>query len=68
MTVIMSMPWSGLNPGAIGRVGDANIDRVDEPAFRGSGWIHPHFDYFHKYLREPWKIQVGECAHYPGDG
>ena len=49
ITVIMSMFWSGLNPGAIARAGDANIDIVDEHSYRPSGWIRTNFDYFDRY-------------------
>lgn len=68
MTVIMSMYWSGLNPGAIARAGDDHIDVVDEHSYRGSGWIRTHFDYFDKYPRKPWKVYVGEYAHHHGQG
>lgn len=68
MTVIMSMYWSGLNPGAIARAGDENIDVVDEHSYRGSGWIRTNFDYFDKYKRKPWKVYVGEYAHHHGNG
>jgi len=68
MTVIMSMYWSGLNPGAIARAGDDNIDVVDEHSYRGSGWIRTNFDYFDKYKRKPWKVYVGEYAHHHGNG
>lgn len=68
MTVIMSMYWSGLNPGAIGRAGDNDIDMVDEHSYRPSGWIRSNFDYFDKYQRKPWKLYVGEYAHHSGNG
>ncbi len=68
MVVIMSMFWSGLNPGAIKRAGDDAIDIVDEHSYRGSGWIRTSFDYFDKYPRKPWKIYVGEYAHHHGAG
>ena len=68
MTVIMSMYWSGLNPGAIERAGDDNIDLVDEHSYRSSGWIRTNFDYFDKYKRKPWNIYVGEYAHHSGNG
>ena len=68
MTVIMSMYWSGLNPGAIARAGDDAIDMVDEHSYRPSGWIRTHFDYFDQYKRKPWKVYVGEYAHHHGNG
>jgi alpha-L-arabinofuranosidase len=68
MTVVMSMYWSGLNPGALARAGDENIDIVDEHSYRGSGWVRTNFDYFDKYQRKPWKIYVGEYAHHSGSG
>ncbi|MCX6867492.1 MAG: hypothetical protein NTV46_14980 [Verrucomicrobia bacterium] len=68
MTVIMSMYWSGLNPGAIARAGDDAIDVVDEHAYKQSGWIRKNFDYFDKYPRKPWKVYVGEYAHHHGGG
>ena len=68
ITVIMSMFWSGLNPGAIERAGDVNIDMVDEHSYKGSGWIRSNFDYFDKYTRKPWSIYVGEYAHHHGNG
>jgi alpha-L-arabinofuranosidase len=68
MTVIMSMFWSGLNPGAIERAGDDAIDVVDEHSYKPSGWIRNNFDYFDKYPRKPWKIYVGEYAHHHGGG
>jgi len=68
MTVVMSMYWSGLNPGAIERAGDDNIDLVDEHSYRSSGWIRTNFDYFDKYKRKPWNIYVGEYAHHSGNG
>jgi alpha-L-arabinofuranosidase len=66
--VVMSMFWSGLNPGAIARAGDDAIDIVDEHSYRGSGWIRSNFDYFDRYPRKPWKIYVGEYAHHHGNG
>jgi alpha-L-arabinofuranosidase len=68
ITVIMSMFWSGLNPGAIAKAGDDNIDIVDEHSYRGSGWIRGNFDYFDRYPRKPWKIYVGEYAHHHNSG
>jgi alpha-L-arabinofuranosidase len=68
ITVIMSMFWSGLNPEAIKRAGDENIDVVDEHSYRGSGWIRTNFDYFDKYPRKHWKVYVGEYAHHHGQG
>ncbi len=68
ITVIMSMFWAGLNPPAIERAGDANIDIVDEHSYKGSGWIRSNFDYFDKYPRKPWKVYVGEYAHHSGNG
>jgi alpha-L-arabinofuranosidase len=68
MNVIMSMFWSGLNPAAIERAGDANIDIVDEHAYRDASWIRTNFDYFDKYPRKPWKIYVGEYASHHGAG
>jgi alpha-L-arabinofuranosidase len=68
MTVIMSMYWSGLNPGAIARAGDDNIDMVDEHAYRDASWIRTNFDYFDKYKRKPWTIYVGEYASHHGGG
>ena len=68
IVVIMSMYWSGLNPGAIARAGDDAIDVVDEHAYKQSGWIRKNFDYFDKYPRKPWKIYVGEYAHHHGHG
>ena len=68
ITVIMSMFWSGLNPEAIARAGDANIDVVDEHSYKPSGWIRNSFDYFDKYPRKPWKIYVGEYAHHHASG
>ena len=68
MNVIMSMFWSGLNPPAIERAGDANIDIVDEHAYRDASWIRTNFDYFDKYPRKPWKIYVGEYASHHGAG
>jgi len=62
------MYWSGLNPGAIERAGDDNIDLVDEHSYRSSGWIRTNFDYFDKYKRKPWNIYVGEYAHHSGNG
>ena len=69
MIVIMSMYWSGLNPGAIERAGDENIDMVDEHAYRDAAWIRTNFDYFDKYPRKPWTVYVGEYAshHRGGD-
>ncbi|MFO0892046.1 MAG: alpha-L-arabinofuranosidase C-terminal domain-containing protein [Isosphaeraceae bacterium] len=69
MTVIMSMFWSGLNDGAIARAGDANIDVVDEHAYRDANWIRTHSDHFDGYARRPWKVYVGEYAshHRGGD-
>ena len=61
--VVMSMFWSGLNQPAIDRVGDANIDIVDEHAYRGSGWARSSFDYFDRYPRKGWGIYMGEYAH-----
>ncbi|MBB6051455.1 alpha-L-arabinofuranosidase C-terminal domain-containing protein [Armatimonas rosea] len=61
--VVMSMFWSGLNQPAINRVGDANIDIVDEHAYRGSGWARSSFDYFDRYPRKGWGIYMGEYAH-----
>jgi alpha-L-arabinofuranosidase len=68
VTVVMSMYWSGLNWGAIERAGDANIDIVDEHAYRPSGWARSNFDYFDKYRRKPWKVYLGEYAHHHGNG
>ena len=68
ITVVMSMFWSGLNPAAIARAGDADIDVVDEHSYRPSGWIRTNFDYFDKYPRKPWKIYVGEYAHHHNSG
>lgn len=68
IAVIMSMFWSGLNPGAIQRAGDANIDVVDEHSYKPSGWIRTNFDYFDRYPRKPWKIYVGEYAHHHNSG
>jgi len=68
MTVVMSMFFSGLNPAAIERAGDANIDIVDEHAYRGSGWARSNCDYFDKCPRKPWKVYVGEYAHHHGGG
>jgi alpha-L-arabinofuranosidase len=68
MTVIMSMYWSGLNPGAIARAGDENIDMVDEHAYRDAAWIRTNFDYFDKYKRKPWTIYIGEYASHHGGG
>ncbi len=62
MPVIMSMFWSGLNPPAIARAGDTNIDIVDEHAYNGAGWIRSNFDYFDRYPRKNWKIYIGEYA------
>jgi alpha-L-arabinofuranosidase len=61
--VVMSMFWSGLNQPAINRVGDTNIDLVDEHAYRGSGWARSSFDYFDRYPRKGWGIYMGEYAH-----
>ncbi|MFM7187678.1 MAG: alpha-L-arabinofuranosidase C-terminal domain-containing protein [Armatimonadota bacterium] len=63
LQVVMSMFWSGLNQPAIDRVGDANIDIVDEHAYRGSGWARSNFDYFDRYPRKGWGIYMGEYAH-----
>lgn len=68
ITVVMSMFWSGLNPAAIKRAGDDQIDIVDEHSYRPSGWIRNNFDYFDKYPRKPWKVYVGEYAHHHGSG
>lgn len=68
ITVIMSMFWSGLNPAAIQRAGDDQIDIVDEHSYRPSGWIRNNFDYFDKYPRKPWKVYVGEYAHHHNNG
>lgn len=68
MVVIMSMYWSGLNPGAIARAGDDNIDMVDEHAYRDASWIRTNFDYFDKYQRKPWTIYVGEYASHHAGG
>ena len=68
MNVIMSMYWSGLNPGAIARAGDENIDIVDEHAYRDAAWIRTNFDYFDKYKRKPWTIYIGEYASHHGGG
>ena len=68
IVVIMSMYWSGLNPGAIARAGDDHIDVVDEHSYRPSGWIRNNFDYFDNYPRKPWKVYVGEYAHHHGSG
>jgi alpha-L-arabinofuranosidase len=68
ITVIMSMYWSGLNPRAIARAGDDNIDMVDEHAYRDAAWIRTNFDYFDKYQRKPWTIYVGEYASHHGGG
>ena len=68
ITVIMSMFWSGLNPAAIARAGDANIDIVDEHAYRNADWIRGNFDYFDKYPRKNWGIYVGEYASHHGAG
>lgn len=62
IVVIMSMFWSGLNEAAIVRVGDTNIDMVDEHAYHDGAWIRSHFDYFDHYPRKPWNIYVGEYA------
>lgn len=61
--VVMSMFWSGLNQPAIDRVGDANIDLVDEHAYRNSGWARSNFTYFDRYPRKGWGIYMGEYAH-----
>ena len=66
--VVMSMFWSGLNPAAIARAGDANIDIVDEHAYRNADWIRGNFDYFDKYPRKNWGIYVGEYASHHGAG
>lgn len=63
ITVIMSMFWSGLNQPAIDRAGDANIDMIDEHAYRGSGWARSRFDYFDRYRRKGWGVYMGEYAH-----
>lgn len=68
VTVIMSMFWSGLNPGAIAKAGDESIDIVDEHSYRGSGWIRTNFDYFDRYPRKPWRIYIGEYAHHHNAG
>jgi alpha-L-arabinofuranosidase len=68
MIVVMSMYWSGLNPGAIARAGDDAIDIVDEHSYRPSGWIRTNFDYFDKYKRKLWQVYVGEYAHHSGNG
>ena len=68
IVVIMSMYWSGLNPGAIARAGDENIEMVDEHAYRDATWIRTNFDYFDKYKRKPWTIYVGEYASHHGGG
>lgn len=68
MTVIMSMFWSGLNPPAIERAGDANIDMVDEHAYREASWIRQNFEYFDHYPRKNWSIYVGEYASHHGKG
>ena len=68
MTVIMSMFWSGLNPPAIERAGDANIDMVDEHAYRDAVVDPQNFDYFDKYPRKNWSIYVGEYASHHGSG
>lgn len=61
--VVMSMFWSGLNQPAIDRVGDANIDIVDEHAYRGSGWARTNFNYYERYPRKGWGLYMGEYAH-----
>jgi alpha-L-arabinofuranosidase len=68
VTVIMSMYWSGLNHAAIERAGDANIDMVDEHAYRDAGWIRQNFDYFDRYPRKGWTVYVGEYASHRGGG
>lgn len=68
MVVIMSMFWSGLNPEAIARAGDDNIDLVDEHSYKPSGWVRNNFDYFDKYPRKPWGVYVGEYAHHHANG
>ncbi len=68
ITVIMSMFWSGLNPAAISRAGDANIDMVDEHAYSDASWIRTNFDHFDKYPRKNWSIYVGEYASHHGGG
>jgi alpha-L-arabinofuranosidase len=68
MVVIMSMFWSGLNPEAIARAGDENIDLVDEHSYKPSGWIRNNFDYFDKYPRKGWGVYVGEYAHHHANG
>ena len=68
ITVIMSMYWSGLNPGAIAHAGDENIDMVDEHAYRDAAWIRTNFDYFDKYKRKPWTIYIGEYASHHAGG
>ena len=66
--VIMSMFWSGLNQGAIDKAGDANIDMVDEHAYRNADWIRDNFNYFDNYKRKGWSIYVGEYASHNGGG
>ncbi len=68
MIVLMSMYWSGINRPAIAKAGEANIDRIDEHAYRDGNWIRTHFDYFDKYKRTPWDVYVGEYASQRGKG
>jgi alpha-L-arabinofuranosidase len=68
MVVIMSMYWSGINRPAIAKAGDANIDMIDEHAYRESNWVRTRFDYFDKYKRTPWDIYIGEYASQRGKG
>lgn len=68
VTVVMSMFWSGLNTAAIERAGDANIDVVDEHAYRPGGWARTNWDYFDGYPPKPWKVYLGEYASHHGNG
>lgn len=68
VTVIMSMFWSGLNHGAIAEAGDANIDMVDEHAYRNADWIRENFSYFDAYKRKGWDVYVGEYASHNAGG
>ncbi|MGC4031930.1 MAG: alpha-L-arabinofuranosidase C-terminal domain-containing protein [Tepidisphaeraceae bacterium] len=68
MTVVMSMFWSGLNPPAIERAGDANIDMVDEHCYRDVNWARANFHYFDRYARGKWPVFVGEYASQRANG
>ncbi|HBB93204.1 MAG: hypothetical protein A2X22_04820 [Bacteroidetes bacterium GWF2_49_14] len=68
MVVILSMYWSGLNRPVIERAGDANIDMIDEHAYRDAQWIRTNFDYFDRYKRTPWPVYVGEYASHHAEG